>query len=681
MHHHHHPVILHRHSSISSSVFRVSVIVLVMGLLLCPSRSFFVPHASSFVSHKVTNGKQFKFPGGGSSVASTCDGDFGCDDDNACTGNDDVIMNLSNEELCGCDEISSFAMSRRGAIGVSAAAMTALCSTFSMSVEPANAKLARFPVEKLENTYHLMRAGESLLEEEGILSTNPLFLTSSDSALSEKGKMQVEDAVNYLKEQNQTVTLIKYSLAANSMGSCTIVGDRLKLGGDRRLQEFTYMDPRALGKWDGMNKDEIEAAVWAMDDTEAGPFGTGGEPPPTEDSTPHETLATQVTRLRQLISVLDTSFSGDSILIIFPDGTGPAVLTCMIGGIPLNRVHELHFEPGEIRFNITQSRALSMLPAEPLPTYQEKIEKGKEQLSRLRENSDSVMSVNERRYEEERKSLQADEDAKAKAREEARLMALAQEKEKRLKAKEDRERLMKENKEKDEQRKAKVAIENKVSTSASSLDNSPTGDLSGSISVVGVVGAVLAGLALRPDESTNDEDDREENKNEGEMASSLVIDNNENRSGVNPDAAGYTNGNEQIEGNSSNNSTSNTIVTDSELPSEAILDSSDLYSDDERVQVIKKGDSLIGDATEKFIDSDERASVATDEIAKNRSKEIEQNKGVSTNIIGDAETRPSVDNSSTDEYDDDEGDAWLRMMQDMITEEDSDRENEKFSFQ
>ena len=114
------------------------------------------------------------------------------------------------------------------------------------------------------------------------------------------------------------------------------------------------------------------------------------------------------------------------------------------------------------------------------------------------------------------------------------------------------------------------------------------------------------------------------------------------------------------------------------MPSESILDSSDLYSDDERVQVIKKSYSLIGDATENYIDSDERASVAIDEIAK---KKIERNKGVSKNVIGDAETQPSIDNSSTDEYDDDEGDAWLRMMQDMITEEDSDRENEEFSFQ
>ena len=58
-----------------------------------------------------------------------------------------------------------------------------------------------------------------------------------------------------------------------------------------------------------------------VDATEAGPNGIGGQPPATDDSTPNETLAIQVTRLRQLISVLDTSFSGDSILIIFPDGT------------------------------------------------------------------------------------------------------------------------------------------------------------------------------------------------------------------------------------------------------------------------------------------------------------------------------------------------------------------------
>lgn len=38
--------------------------------------------------------------------------------------------------------------------------------------------LVRFPCKDYEflNKYHFMRAGESLLEEEGVWTTNPLFL-------------------------------------------------------------------------------------------------------------------------------------------------------------------------------------------------------------------------------------------------------------------------------------------------------------------------------------------------------------------------------------------------------------------------------------------------------------------------------------------------------------------------
>lgn len=43
--------------------------------------------------------------------------------------------------------------------------------------ERANAQFVKFPsVNGLGNTYHFLRAGESLMEEEGIWSTNPLFL-------------------------------------------------------------------------------------------------------------------------------------------------------------------------------------------------------------------------------------------------------------------------------------------------------------------------------------------------------------------------------------------------------------------------------------------------------------------------------------------------------------------------
>jgi hypothetical protein len=41
-----------------------------------------------------------------------------------------------------------------------------------------------------------MRAGASLLEVEDVWSTNPLFLTNREAALSELGEQQVREACN-----------------------------------------------------------------------------------------------------------------------------------------------------------------------------------------------------------------------------------------------------------------------------------------------------------------------------------------------------------------------------------------------------------------------------------------------------------------------------------------------------
>jgi hypothetical protein len=75
------------------------------------------------------------------------------------------------------------------------------------------------------------------------------------------------------------------------------------------VPEFNFMDPRALGKYDFLPRDETEAAIWALDADEAGEYGTGGRPPPNEDGTPDETLSDQVIRLRQLMSGTFHSFS------------------------------------------------------------------------------------------------------------------------------------------------------------------------------------------------------------------------------------------------------------------------------------------------------------------------------------------------------------------------------------
>lgn len=147
------------------------------------------------------------------------------------------------------------------------------------------------------------------MEADDIWSTNPLFLTNREAALSSEGIAQVEAACQMLRKENVNPSIVRYSLAASAMDTTNIIGRELKIGRDRLVPEFNFMDPRAIGKWDMLPLSTTEAAVWAMDADEAGAEGRGGKPPPNEDGTPHETLADQGIRLRQLLSGESTSQS------------------------------------------------------------------------------------------------------------------------------------------------------------------------------------------------------------------------------------------------------------------------------------------------------------------------------------------------------------------------------------
>jgi broad specificity phosphatase PhoE len=134
--------------------------------------------------------------------------------------------------------------------------------------------LMQFPCKgELSNTYYFMRAGQNMMEADDIWSTNPLFLTNREAALSLEGMEQVEAVCQFLKEQGILPSVVRYSLAASAMDTANIIGRELKVGRDRLVPEFNYMDPRAVGKWDMLTLSSTEAAVWAMDADEAGAEG------------------------------------------------------------------------------------------------------------------------------------------------------------------------------------------------------------------------------------------------------------------------------------------------------------------------------------------------------------------------------------------------------------------------
>lgn len=92
--------------------------------------------------------------------------------------------------------------------------------------------LVQFPCPKgeLANTYHILRAGQSLMEAQDILCTNALFLTNHEDGLSELGVVQVEQACEEMRLRGINPSVVKYSLASKCIDSANIVATNLLVG-------------------------------------------------------------------------------------------------------------------------------------------------------------------------------------------------------------------------------------------------------------------------------------------------------------------------------------------------------------------------------------------------------------------------------------------------------------------
>lgn len=109
--------------------------------------------------------------------------------------------------------------------------LSTLCTaSLLIKTQKADAGLVQFPCDyKLMNTYHLMRAGESMLESQDILSTNPLFLTNREDALSAVGKEQVEAACRDMANLDINPSVVKYSLAAKAIDTADMIASQLQV--------------------------------------------------------------------------------------------------------------------------------------------------------------------------------------------------------------------------------------------------------------------------------------------------------------------------------------------------------------------------------------------------------------------------------------------------------------------
>lgn len=206
--------------------------------------------------------------------------------------------------------------------------------------------LFQMPPIRLSNRYFLVRAGESEFEKLGIINTNPVAKTSVDSGLSELGKKQTLRAALELKEMGacERSCWIWPSITQRAYQAAEIIAAVNGVTRSYIVPEYSFLDARGLGAFEG-KKLEAVSKVYAGDS-----ISSNMKPPPIDDGTPNESVADVFVRVTQLMSILETQYSEDTVVIVSPDSDNLTVLQAGLIGLDLRRHSELSFGPGEVRF-------------------------------------------------------------------------------------------------------------------------------------------------------------------------------------------------------------------------------------------------------------------------------------------------------------------------------------------
>ncbi|KAE8124199.1 hypothetical protein FH972_019105 [Carpinus fangiana] len=217
--------------------------------------------------------------------------------------------------------------------------------------------LFQMPPFRLSNRYFLVRAGESEYESLGIINTNPVAKTSVDNGLSEKGKKQTLKAAFELKAKGACARgcWIWPSITQRAYQAAEIIASVNGVSRSYIVPEYSFLDARGLGAYEGKNLESV-SKVYASDG-----ISTTIKPPPIDDGTPNESVADVFVRVTQLMSILETQYSGDTVIIVSPDSDNLTILQAGLVGLDLRRHSDLSFAPGEVRFVDTSS----------IPTYKQ----------------------------------------------------------------------------------------------------------------------------------------------------------------------------------------------------------------------------------------------------------------------------------------------------------------------
>ncbi|KAI7842607.1 hypothetical protein COHA_003711 [Chlorella ohadii] len=207
----------------------------------------------------------------------------------------------------------------------------ACCAAAAATVPtyPASASgILQLPVDRLSNTYFLVAK------------------TSTTAGLSRNGKRQVvKETYPALRQLGlDSSCWIWPSITQNAYQTAEVLAELHGVGRNRVVPEFSFLDARGVGELERLPLSEVAAALEAGDS-----LAPTWRPAPNVDGTVHESSADVLVRVRQLLSLLETQYNGDTVVIVSPDSDNLSVLQAAVLGVDLRSHHSYAFAPGEAR--------------------------------------------------------------------------------------------------------------------------------------------------------------------------------------------------------------------------------------------------------------------------------------------------------------------------------------------
>jgi broad specificity phosphatase PhoE len=225
---------------------------------------------------------------------------------------------------------------------------TILC-TFSSSI--VNAGMLTFPLNyPLKNNIVLIRAGESFADARHEVQTNPVKKLRQDNALTAKGREQIIETAKQLELAGYQPSFIWVSNTERAYESAAVLARQIQLGQNRIVPEFSFLDARAVGIYEGKNDQQTWQEIHEKDEKD----GINYRPPVNTDGTPSDSVATVLVRINQLVSSIESMYSGENVAIVSPDSEVLSVLEAVLSSDNPDNALRHHFQHsfrnGEARF-------------------------------------------------------------------------------------------------------------------------------------------------------------------------------------------------------------------------------------------------------------------------------------------------------------------------------------------